>query len=1345
MIPRKPSGKPSSVKLYCRLQHQYDLHPACDMCICIDDDTHKCGLKTDEHECRENRLVLFAKNSHNTIGGDLLRLRPPGYDPVKTDHICEHVDLNEPCLEKHLCPYPHTDVEKDLWKQDYSGDISIARLVRDLHESALQFSVEVERLMKRFNGTFRLICAACYQESSEIFTKRHHVPECRGPCSHHWSDKKLVFETALDNRLIHCDNFDIHQQVSKEEQELVRCLKLLMQLMNDLDLTVDDIAEEAARLRQADTVKSSMFLALRNATCVENKHKLCHPEFDDDDTTGTNFSLAKTDEDIFDDDADDLLNDAAFDEDTGDSKHQHSTKPHVIGNYYEVLTEEETQDNSEVIYRCGIIKLLGAFKGICKIVGGEMDGREVDLRGRVNCGPAFDGDEVRVKIYKKNTEEDCNTANSVQLFGTVVSVVKRNIHRTARTFVCKVGLHRDNQMTPLCGTAPKFHIIDSCLVRKYGQMKRDYVAVYNSDLTLRRVVKLDPRRRREMLFIVKYLKWENKHQYPLGYVCRVLHERCTIKDSQKILNLMYELPFHKDTALEITGDKFEDERSARREDMCKLLTVSIDHPFTKDIDDALSLEEVDGKFVVWTHVADVTHYVREDDCNDKKAQSRILTFCSSFPRQTCHMLPAELAVSICSLLEQKRRRALSVRFEFTVEGEVLSSTGPLLSWIRNDKQLSYLDVEKIIDGSPNVLNCDNKDAIEHLLLSLHKLATVLRKQRMNEGSHYYEYYREHCFSHEGVEDPFDFDQNHDAHRLVEEFMIRTNQCVGRMLRQKFPNCTPFLVQNEPNDKLKEIWKMDHGFVIPFSFYLKQHQEVLGISRENCAVTPLVMVQNCWNALKDAVVEGNMKKVRTVIGSEQLHPLHIIALSSWFGIQEPKQYICDDSNGMRDMSHFSLQTCDYVHFTSPLRRYMDIIVHRLVKVQVTGVEQLPYTQDEVEGLCEKMNALKSRKRSYDHWKGLQEMAGMLLKRPVYLPCYVKSFNDLSIDLVSPYFQTDSPLACRLTYNEMTVHDNPLTSNQSGRKVTLNWIKRYYDTRESQTPHARSDSDTTYVLDFGKFGTTVYPHVWSSMHEAVNGQTENLLARVSEAVRTSNPILQQQQPCGAEEVTSEMAESRLLVRHLIKFSCDITRGTVMSVQFGAKIINGSLQPVIKLVNLTHDKDICIEHQRDPVDMFASVATEKVKNMYDTIEEYQNIWQPVLAMEAATQAVRNNEAVVCSSVPVRFHKRNGIISGKLELDKGFCAKRYIKLYRVSDEETHDYMCIRYFLKNSKYAKSFSRNVWVAHAMVCSCKVHGNVIQLTVKCKGSHDDAPRELFNRARDPKMCTVEFLQRTLPDK
>jgi len=130
--------------------------------------------------------------------------------------------------------------------------------------------------------------------------------------------------------------------------------------------------------------------------------------------------------------------------------------------------------------------------------------REVEIRGRTNCGPCFDGDEVVVEL-KKTKELD---GNKIIYRGTVVRVLTKKILRKAHTFVCRVDTYHSHLMKPLDGIAPKIHVVNSILKNKYSDRKNELVAVYSmvdGNLRLKKIVKLDPKQRRDMLFVVKYV------------------------------------------------------------------------------------------------------------------------------------------------------------------------------------------------------------------------------------------------------------------------------------------------------------------------------------------------------------------------------------------------------------------------------------------------------------------------------------------------------------------------------------------------------------------------------------------------------------------------------------------------------------------------------------------------------------------------------------------------------------------------------------------------------------------------------------------------------------------------
>jgi hypothetical protein len=141
-----------------------------------------------------------------------------------------------------------------------------------------------------------------------------------------------------------------------------------------------------------------------------------------------------------------------------------------------------------------------------------------------------------------------------------------------------------------------------------------------------------------------------------------------------------------------------------------------------------------------------------------------------------------------------------------------------------------------------------------------------------------------------------------------------------------------------------------------------------------------------------------------------------------------------------------------------------------------------------------------------------------------------------------------------------------------------------------------------------------------------------------------------------------EPEFFAKHHVEFSLEVERFTVMMVQFGTDCSKGILRPVIKLLNLTNSKDLCLEHRQDPVNTFVSdVAARKAKDRYENIEEYQGIWKKILNLEAATNAGLSDGMITIDNVPVRLFKRNEIYYGELRLKKS-SAKSDILRYTAS-----------------------------------------------------------------------------------
>jgi len=165
---------------------------------------------------------------------------------------------------------------------------------------------------------------------------------------------------------------------------------------------------------------------------------------------------------------------------------------------------------------------------------------QVELRGRVNCGPCCDGDEVVIELHKtKELDKETHVYR-----GAVIAVLRHKIHRSSYTFVCRVDSFLAHLMKPINSSCPKLSVFHKYISSKYPGQIHELVAFYektDTGLKRKKIIKLDPKKRRDTLFVVKYCKWDNKFMYPLGYVLKVIHAGQDFLDSQMVLNLLYQV------------------------------------------------------------------------------------------------------------------------------------------------------------------------------------------------------------------------------------------------------------------------------------------------------------------------------------------------------------------------------------------------------------------------------------------------------------------------------------------------------------------------------------------------------------------------------------------------------------------------------------------------------------------------------------------------------------------------------------------------------------------------------------------------------------------------------------
>src|SRR6218665_2185429 len=957
----------------------------------------------------------------------------------------------------------------------------------------------------------------------------------------------------------------------------------------------------------------------------------------------------------------------------------------------------------------------------------------------------------------------------IETRGIVVGVTRKKLNRKAYTFLCRADRYQYHLMKPLDGIAPKIHV-----KRIHGLS--EIVAVYalqDGVLQQKKLVKLDPLKRDRTLFVVRYLKWDPGSIYPLGYVTHVIRTGETIARSQKIINILHQVPTKPNPTCEEAASKIDvyipEEKSWK--DLRKLFVVSVDPPNCKDVDDALSVEKIgEDEFRVAVHIADVTHYVEKNDVIDKNARRRATSYYAAMGK-VYGMLPKRLSEDILSLREGEERLVLSVFFHISMQRGVVRRPEICKSVIINRRQLTYEEAESIMDqiGTNSNMKWKEND-LECLISNLHLISVGLKKNRIGDGRFFYK-----------SDKPFEMDYPYEAHRMVEEFMILTNRYIGSFLESKFPGCIPLRLQDPPNEEDLDTWKDTHFWTAYRSFYFQQYASLRPDKELAASDGSVSILMPTLDAISSAAKAGDLKRVKTLIGSEDFHPLHLLAMVSWYSIQEKATFSCssghqiqafESANAASDghdnvkcteakIGHFSLQLQHYVQFTSPIRRFMDIVIHRFVK-SAFDRKPNPYTYDEIQTICQSTNQIAIRSRGYDK-ACLQLKSTVFLQEPFRVLFVVEDFDGDSISFTTPYLSHLRRGQRSIAYSGLLVCQKPDVQRSN---LTLTWERRFYNERGVSLSIARSTAQTHEVLELDSERHSVQADIptWISLQRLAKTdrtveQNRQQLRNLKELVQTLVDRDRQRKQGLAKrlEITSEMKPDQLLVKHHVKFRQILERGTVLQIQVGAECLKGYLQPVFQMLQLTNEKDICLQHGRDPVKCFAKLATETVATCYESAEHYKRVWLPIITMEAATQAAAAGDAILCNNVPITFLRRNDKYYGTLKLPLNFCRKRQIKIYTAEDDDddSNDYMCIRYHPHhptdaNTSNIPSMQNRVWVAHIVSTKSKIKkedisgSEMVYLDFIVQHHNGPIPSELLQHEKD-NPYTVEFLAKSLPDR
>ena len=419
--------------------------------------------------------------------------------------------------------------------------------------------------------------------------------------------------------------------------------------------------------------------------------------------------------------------------------------------------------------------------------------------------------------------------------------------------------------------------------------------------------------------VVRIVSWEPESKCPTGRVVDVLgKEGDNNAEMHAILaefNLPYEFPKEVNREAERISDKISDKERASRRDFREVTTFTIDPADAKDFDDALSLRMLDnGNYEVGVHIADVTHYVQEGSLVEQEARERATSV--YLVDRTIPMLPERLSNELCSLRPEEEKLCFSAVFELTPEATIVKEWfGRTI--ILSNRRFIYEEAQEIIEGAEG----DFRDEI----LILNGLARKLRARRFAQGSIGFD--REEAKFHldeNGKPLGVYFKVQKEANQLIEEFMLQANRSVSAFIgakknKQGKAKTYVYRVHEEPDaDKLARF----ANFILKFGYYFDARK-----GRE---------VANQLNSLM-----GQIK------GKSEENLVSILAVRTM-----QKAYY-----STHNLGHYGLGFDYYSHFTSPIRRYPDMMLHRLLAHYLEGGHSVD--AEVVEELCDHSSEMEAR--------------------------------------------------------------------------------------------------------------------------------------------------------------------------------------------------------------------------------------------------------------------------------------------------------------------------------------------------------------------------------------------------
>ena len=450
------------------------------------------------------------------------------------------------------------------------------------------------------------------------------------------------------------------------------------------------------------------------------------------------------------------------------------------------------------------------------------------------------------------------------------------------------------------------------IIRILSRANKEVVGIYEDSRNFGFVVPDDPRINVDIFIpksetngaknghkvVCEIIRWPEARRNPEGKIIEIIGHKDDV--GTDILSIMRKFKLTPDFPQEVEaevakiGDEVLEEEKVSRKDLRSIPMVTIDGADARDLDDAISIEKLSsGNYKLGVHIADVTHYVREGMALDNEALARGTSV--YLVDRVIPMLPPKLSNGICSLNPKVDRLTLSVFMEIDSRGKVVDHE-IVEGLINIDERMVYEDVSNILENDDKDLKEKYSNLVD-MFKTMEELCTILRGRRENRGAIDFDFPEAKVILDDNGK-PVDVKkyERRIANRIIEEFMLICNETVAEYF---YWQNTPFVyrVHEDPSlEKLEEFNKFIHNF----GYHLK------GLNTE---IHP--------KSLQDLLKKLEGAKEERLINTLMLRSLKKARYAG------------------QNLGHFGLAAKYYCHFTSPIRRYPDLEIHRIIKESING--------------------------------------------------------------------------------------------------------------------------------------------------------------------------------------------------------------------------------------------------------------------------------------------------------------------------------------------------------------------------------------------------------------------------